>query len=181
MKGDDLIMSIFECNFDYLVNNKENKGGDSSFCLKCGGKCCLSMPGAAFPEDFKEPLKDNLKFALLLGDWSIDWWEGSPFSDINNWKNNDWDYNKTAYFIRPATKSSQYRLKDPSWGGECVFLQNNGCELSFDKRPKNCRFLEPIGEKECKLHDESDKKSAAIAWWEYNDMIEEIINELEGE
>lgn len=160
--------------FNFLNDGLENKlnNNNPTLCAECGGKCCKGMPGCAFPEDFKEPLKDNLIKALSTGKWAIDWWEGSPFEDDN------WNYAYTAYYIRPATKGKEYQLKDPSWGGECTFLQENGCQLPADQRPKNCRLLEPISIGECKLHDNGDKKSAAIAWWPYNELIEDIINEL---
>jgi hypothetical protein len=39
-----------------------------------------------------------------------------------------------------------------------------------------CQTLEPKGGKECKCPDEYSKRTAAIAWLPYNELIEQVIN-----
>lgn len=131
-----------------------------NICKKCSGKCCKSMPGSAYPEDFKEPLLESLIEAFNSENWAIDWWEG----DLTN-KN---DLEK-AYYIRPRTKDNK-DLFDPSWGGECIFLNEKGCTLEPEERPQSCRLLEPRGNGSCILHGES-KRGAAVAWLPFTTVI----------
>ena len=130
-------------------------------CKKCGGKCCKAMPGSAYPEDFKEPLFESLLSAFKSGNWAIDWWEGDPREGKEEVD--------VAYYIRPRTKDND-ALFDPSWGGECIFLNNNGCILKPEERPQSCRLLEPQENGEC-IHHGNIKRGAAIAWLPYTDII----------
>ena len=131
-------------------------------CKKCGGKCCKQMPGSAYPEDFKKPLSKSLLKAFESGNWAIDWWESDP-------RNKKEDLDK-AYYIRPRTKDNN-NLFDPSWGGECIFLNNNSCILKPEERPQSCRLLEPKENGDnCICHGKS-KQGAAIAWLPYTDII----------
>ncbi len=141
------------------------KGGypATEACAKCRGRCCESYSGAAFPEDFGEPLLENLSKALRSGHWAIDWWEGDPSGHDENRE----DVLGCCYFIRPRHKSVT-RLRDPSWGGECIYLTPTGCVLPFDRRPHGCRYLEP-GPR-CVAHDGA-KQGAALAWLRYQDII----------
>jgi Fe-S-cluster containining protein len=141
---------------------------NEEMCKKCGGKCCSLCPGANFPEDFGLP--ENKEFLIELlksGNYCIDWWEGSPV---------DGKEMDRAYFVRPNYKGYK-ELYHPDWGGKpCTFWNiNNGCELKFEDRPHNCRYVEPHPEGfgKCVVHDGS-KKEAAIQWLPYNDLLENI-------
>lgn len=141
-------------------------------CKECGGCCCQRLPGATLPEDFQEPLLESLVTAFSTGKWAVDWWEGDPTG-----KNKI----SMAYFIRPATKGNEGKIKDPSWGGECVFLTENGCILSPEDRPAGCRLLEPKPKEEaCKVHG-ATKQKCAIAWIPYTEIIDKAITLSQGE
>jgi len=133
-------------------------------CKECGGACCNFFPGECYPEDFGDPLLENLIKAFESGKWAIDWWEGDPRPEE--------DKLERAYYIRPSLKGVN-RLFDPSWGGECIFLNNDRCILSPEERPKSCRMLEPKPKGEdCIHHDGTGgKREAAIAWLPFTDVI----------
>lgn len=132
-------------------------------CKECGGACCKFMPGECFPEDFGEPLLENLIEAFESGNWAIDWWEGDP-------RKNE-DKLDRAYYIRPRIKGIN-KLFDPSWGGECIFLNKKVCILPPEKRPMSCKMLEPKPKGEdCIHHNGTGKREAAIAWLPFTDVI----------
>jgi Fe-S-cluster containining protein len=164
---------------------------DEKLCTDCAGVCCKSMSGASFPEDWgvtPKEIEENLRNGILTRNWVVDWWEGDP-------RENTPEEEKLgiAYFVRPAHKNKENLLglpnipgrsrwpRDPSFGGECVFLEENGCVLQFEDRPKNCRMLEPkpkvMGETVCE-HNDSHKPFAAIAWIPYQNLIREILQTI---
>lgn len=143
--------------------NYKNK----AICTKCGGRCCKSQSGAAFPEDFDvDNLHSSLVQAFKSGNWAIDWWEGDPTGNGRN----------QTYFVRPALKNTS-RLFDPTWGGECGFLASSGCKVTLKERPKGCRELEPKKKGDCIDHSKG-KKAAAIAWIPYEKTILNAANEI---
>jgi len=119
------------------------------------------LPGIALPEDFGLPDTVQLIAALKSGNWVIDWWEDD----------------KPLYYVRPATKDAIGKLFDPSWGGECVFLEKTGCSLPHDNRPAGCRLLEP-NKPDCIAHGAS-KFEAGKAWerYELKSIAKKLIRE----
>lgn len=128
-------------------------------CTECGGRCCKRMPGTAYPSDFNSP--EEIKKAIESGKYAIDWWEGDP---------GDGDLRK-AYFVRPSTKDKIGKIYDATWGGECTFLTKKGCKLKPNKRPKECRDLEPKPDFDCVMHNETCKQKACIAWRKHFDLL----------
>lgn len=135
-----------------MFENKE-------LCSKCGGKCCKNMPGAAYPEDFGNDTQ-AIKKAIKSGKWAIDWWEGDPGDGKP----------EEAYFVRPAIKGIK-EIYHPAWGGECVFLTKKGCSLHPEKRPKNCRLVEPAPDGFCKTHKNVGKQDAALQWRPFYELL----------
>ena len=135
---------------------------NKKLCTKCGGQCCKHLPGGLYPEDLKKPFKESLIELFKSGKYAIDWLEAdSP-----------------DYFIRPAIKGVT-RLFDPSWGGECVFLTDSGCELLPKYRPYQCRMVEPKpGDGKCVAHA-GGKEEIATAWKPYISIILEAAGEIE--
>ena len=133
---------------------------EAKVCAKCRGKCCRSLPGVAYPSDFKN--RTEIKKAIMSGKWAIDWWVGDPGDGKE----------ATAYFVRPATTDKLGKIYDPSWGGQCIFLKENGCELKPKKRPKECRELKPNNNgSRCITHNNTGKQTAAIAWRSYYELL----------
>lgn len=132
-------------------------------CAACGGKCCRSMPGEAFPEDFEGGSYDAVLAALKTGNWAVDWWEGDP-------REGSYELRR-GYYLRPRTIGA-HDILDPSWGGPCVFwMPSTGCELEPKDRPRSCRELEPVAGGGCVIHDGSGKHAAALAWLPFTDVI----------
>ncbi len=142
----------------------ENK----EICSECGGECCDNMPGAAYPSDF-DCDKNKIINALKSGKWAIDWWPRGIRK-------------KAGYYLRPAVKGKEGTIKDPSWGGKCTFLTKKGCTLKAIDRPRECRFLEPRPQKRdaygCKVHSNTGKYNAGVAWLKYNSFLETIEKKL---
>ena len=150
------------------MRNNENP----IICAACGGTCCKRYAGCVYPEQLNEITAEVLT-ALILDGYCFDTWEGNP-------TDNEADENKTAYFLRPKHKDRPYDIVDRSWGGQCSFLINDRCKLSFNDRPLMCQTLEPKEGKECKCPDHIGKRTAAIAWLPYNELIEQVIFEHHG-
>lgn len=140
---------------------------NTKVCTECQGRCCKTVPGVCFPDDFDVSNGFNrLNEALESGRFCIDWWEGDPREGKDEYER--------GYFVRPAIKGREGVLFNPTWGGTCTFLTEQGCELDVKDRPKNCRMLEPREDENCVLHGENGKRGAAIAWLEYYEYFERI-------
>lgn len=173
------------------------KNENLEVCKKCGGNCCKNMPGAYSPEDLfkgEEITKESIKRLIMESDnLSIDRWEA------------DEEYGEELYYIRPKLVSRKPGMSD--WfdlltlaigkcdsekkvdfaivtdNHQCYFLGENGCKLSYDQRPKNCRDLIPNPEngcyiKEVKEQNMSEKLYYAKMWEPYSEMIEKVSEEI---
>lgn len=142
-------------------------------CGSCKDRCCDLLPGETHPVDWGAPdqvrMKERLLVALRSGEWALDYWEGNVKKGQTT----------TSYYVRPATKDKKGKLIDPSWGGTCILLGEQGCGLAHDDRPTACRSLEPKENRPCKSHTKG-KEEAAILWLEHKDLLAEVIEELVG-
>lgn len=111
------------------------------------------MPGACVPKDFGHDQEKVVK-ALASGLWCIDWWESK---------------NNPLYFVRAAIKGYECQLFHGTWGGECTFLDSNGCRLTLKDRPIQCRLLEP-SYGDCISHA-PDKFMTAMSWRAWDQMF----------
>jgi hypothetical protein len=136
-------------------------------------------------EMYGDDLRTALRNALLTGKWVLDCWEGDPRRRINEMEWDDWDKYALGHvdFMRPrASKDCEGSLFSHEWGpGRCVFLTDDGCELSEDTRPYTCRVLEPSADK-CISHDpyEHGKLTCSLAWLEHASLIHEVVDEVEN-
>lgn len=149
-------------------------------CGPCGGYCCKHLPGISSPEQWgrnEAEILKNLIRGLASKQWSVDWWEGDP-REGKSWE--DDDYIGEAYFIRPATTNNVRGIKDPSWGGQCVFLKDEGCSFKFENRPLGCRALKPSKSHRCGGKDDTGgKQEMALAWLPYNAIIDQAIDKAQ--
>ena len=142
----------------------ENK----EYCKQCKGECCKSMSGIYSPKDFKEITLEFLLECFSNGRLSIDWWEGDVRDGI--------DELSVTYYLRPRHKEAD--AIDPSWGGECVYLTDNGCKLVYALRPQNCRDLIANEDNtKCNLGD-MHKKDYIKMWLPFQDIISDCYIEF---
>ena len=144
-------------------DNNEN----FNICSLCKGQCCKRMPGIVHPNQLQQPITKELLLKLYKEGYQFDYWEGE-FGG------------KVGYFLRPQTIKSKGVLVDPSWGGTCVFLTEQGCSKTFEERPYMCQQLEPQEDFNCGPKDKENtlnKYDYVLAWLQYNNLIEEIIND----
>jgi hypothetical protein len=136
-----------------------------AICAECGGRCCKTMPGACFPDDFNVSEGfGKLDKSLESGKYCIDWRKNDPREKQEYLR---------GYYVRPAIKGREGVLFHPSqWGGVCTFWTDTGCVLEIEDRPQNCRMLEPKEDERCVLHGKSNKQDAVIAWLEYYEYFE---------
>lgn len=133
---------------------------NADICAECGGKCCKHLPGICYPSDFDLPGSfDKLDSAINSGRYCVDWWEGDPQEDKDEYD--------CGYYIRPAIVGKIGIKRDPAWGGQCNFLTDSGCELSSNDRPYNCRMLKPIDSSGENCTSDASNQTAAIAWLPY--------------
>ena len=155
----------------------ENK----KLCSICKGHCCKSSGCELSPEDFKdgvtyEAIKERIDKGLI----SIDWWEGNVFQELDEYDARSEENISKSLFLRMRNKNAP--VVDPSFGGECVALTENGCKLSYDERPKGGRALIPDLELQkegfrIKCHSDWGKIDSAIEWFEYRDILFKLMKE----
>ena len=148
-------------------SNNEN----FNICSLCKGQCCKRMPGIVHPNQLQQPITKELLLRLYKEGYQFDYWEGDEYGNLRG---------RTGYFLRPQTIKSIGVLVDPSWGGTCVFLTEQGCSKTFEERPYMCQQLEPQEDFNCGPKDKENtlnKYDYVLAWLQYNNLIEEIIND----
>lgn len=148
----------------YFIPSNDVLNENRKTCKECGGQCCKSMGCHISPEDLKEITKESI-ISLIdeSGCISIDWYEGNPISGLH-----DGDY----YFLRIRNLNS--KIIDPSWGGQCCLLKDNGCPLLFRYRPKGARNLIPGIYNSDFCNDGYSKTQCAIDWMPYRNIIKEV-------
>ena len=156
----------YTCQKIQVVGDLVERGGKNLSAKVCGGKCCRRCPGIVYPSDIRGEKKKGIKKLLSSGKYAVDYWEGGMKGQTG----------KKAYYIRPVVKGYEGNLVHAGWGGECIFLTENGCSLSPWKRPRECRMPEP-GKDECKQHARN-KGRIVERWLPYGHIIDEVLEEL---
>lgn len=131
-------------------------------CTPCGGKCCKHMPGEYMPSDFlnEKDMISRIREGFKTGTMALDWWEGSD----------------REYYIRPSIKGKEGDIYDPSYGGECSKLTENGCSLDFALRPSGCKALVPYAYG-CKTMPNYGKRAASLAWRPHYELLTRLADE----
>ena len=136
------------------MNNKVPEFQPTDACKKCKGSCCKHMGCHFSPTDFEEISFDHLKARIEEGHISIDWW--------------DEEDGTVSYYLRMRHVNAP--IIDPSWGGRCVLLTDEGCPLPFDKRPLGARSLEPKpGDENCRIN--YSKEQCKNDWKEHEALL----------
>lgn len=142
---------------------------DEKVCKECGGKCCKFMGCQFSPEDFDSISVSLLKKEIEKGHISIDKWEGfsskAQMSEI---------FFLRARHIGSEGKDSLAPIVDFSWGGQCSLLKEDGCLLTFNKRPKGGRYLKPRSSVNDACIPLYTKEDAVADWAKFQDVLSEL-------
>ena len=177
----------------------ENK----ELCAKCGGMCCKNIPGAYSPEDLfdHEPTEEEIFNLVNTQPISIDKWDADEDSDY-----------KDLYFLRPRILSEKTNISDNDFlhdllknvffgimyrgdpsgrvdytfggTGKCTYLEDDGCELEYNKRPIECRELIPVENRHCYIEgveESKEKLHYAKKWEKYNKILSKVANRIINE
>ena len=148
---------------------------DREMCKKCGGSCCRNMGCHYSPDDFDNITYESLKEKIEEGYISIDWWDGNPFDE------EDEEYeifeNKYINALYLRIRNEDADIVDPSWGGRCSLLTDEGCSLSFEERPMGAKALYPNYPYGCEQN--YTKHQCAKDWFKYEDILIKLKEEFE--
>lgn len=143
----------------------EVKNNESTICAECKGACCKHMGGFLHPDDIKVFDENTIREMLDSGRYAIDWVEGpSELCDEN------------VYFIR--FRHVNGGDVEPSFGGRCVMLTDEGCSLPFEERAYGCRSLIPNMTLRC--GDGAYTKDLVVKDWdvpEYQQILKKFVDE----
>lgn len=151
----------------YFIPSNDTLNENRIACKKCGGQCCKNMGCHISPNDLKEITVESI-IALMdeTNCISLDWYEGHPI---------DRDNHDPCYFLR--IKNVNASMIDPSWGARCGLLDDNGCPLLFQYRPKGGRALQP-NNGECT--EGYTKIQCAIDWLPYQKVLSSVYDHYEA-
>jgi Fe-S-cluster containining protein len=136
---------------------------DKNLCSKCQGKCCKNLPGSTIPEDFNLSDLENELIQVLQNNYCVDCYDSDS---------------EQLFYIRPRIKGINHIIDFNHWSGECIFLTETGCQLNENKRPYNCKMLEPVQNMHCKIHNNAGRYDSAIKWKKYRNVIDNVLKLL---
>ena len=146
-----------------------------TICAVCGGDCCRTMPGIDSPERYlAAPDPTGALFQTLAsGLWVLDRHYGLPPGD--NGEPQIMASELLLFYPRPATLAERDTVGIMAQGGvgECVFLDTDGCRLSFSDRPRMCQALEPDTTFECT--SSWTRLAAARAWLPLQELVATVL------
>ena len=157
-----------------MPENNENP----LLCSACQGECCRTKPGIEAPERFlaTDDPAGAVYQALASGMWVLERHMGLPVTAETVQFADRMD--RITYYPRPATRAEHAKGSTMAeiGSGECIFLEENGCRLIFDDRPRMCRALEPESSCECK--SSWTRPDAALAWFPWQGLIEKALRKI---
>ena len=131
-----------------------------AICAKCGGKCCQTTPGLAWPSDFKPDVEESVRAAVKTGRWVLRQVDGVWVVTPRGKEPNRITYEGYAYWD----------------GGPCTFWSAaGGCALPYKERPRECRMLEPQKNGSCISHAADYDKGARRAWRRYQAFLKQFV------
>jgi len=159
---------MFNLNKPFIIENQ-----NPDVCGPCGGKCCKTMPGIVHPDDI-EMSEEHLTTLITEKGYQIDCWENNPFDDGREIGQ--------VFYLRPQTIKARNQVFDFSWGGQCVFLGDTGCQLDWITRPSQCRALVPKANHMCSFDDPNfSKKELAKAWFPHSEFLRNVGRKIDLE
>ncbi len=123
-------------------------------CAVCKGSCCRRMACHYSPRDFKDLSFESLKKEIEKGRISIDWWEAE----------------EPEYYLRARHVNAS--IVDPSFGGICINLTEDGCSLSFEDRPLGGKAVKPDPMMRCQ--NSYTKEMCKEEWKPYSQTLKRL-------
>lgn len=159
-----------------LINtDDEVSHTDYERCKQCfeknGFTCCTEFPCEINASDLVEISEYNIRELLESGLVIIDRWED------NIGDNDEFQLPTTLYLRMKGSKDSDYfDFGFNFYEDKCLCLEENGCILPFCNRPYYGRMFD------CKSFPRkelcSGKFDAAKSWLPYQDILENVLDEI---
>lgn len=149
---------------------------DIQLCARCGGQCCHTKPGIAAPEPFivDGDLTASLTQSLVSHSWVLEEHLGIPYEqgEVSP------DPHRVIRYPRPATiqEREQGTWSAQPGSGSCVFVTADGCQLTFNQRPRLCQELVPDVCFECE--SPWGRREAALAWLPWQEQVTAVLANL---
>jgi Fe-S-cluster containining protein len=145
-----------------------------SLCSLCGGECCKTKPGIEWASRFIDTADpyESLMQCLSSGLWVLERHYGIPG------RQDPVSRETITYYPRPATRNENkagviFSAGEP---GDCIFLNENGCDLAFELRPHMCQTLEPDVIFECS--SSWTRLDAALDWLPHQPLLAQVLKAL---
>lgn len=143
---------------------------DTSTCTACGGQCCKWHPGIYAPQQ----VLDILERYKATGELPDNIRRDCKTLEVHNelFINSEWI---TFQFLRPKMNNERWSNTRTDSRTHCVNLRtsfgrgNEGCRLSFDKRPLECQSLIPRTsfDKKCESTEGLSNEDIVLMWKGY--------------
>lgn len=151
---------------DYTVEETTNP----ELCAKCGGVCCKSCGCHFSPDDFVDISFEGLKKELEKGYISIDLIDGEMI-------------NRDGFFYILRIRNRDAKIVDLTYvRSPCVLHTENGCKLSYDKRPMGGKLLIPVvysnllGQRVTDCHSAYTIEDCCMEWKPYQKVLSELVH-----
>ena len=135
-------------------------------CQKCKGRCCKQCGCHFSPDDFAKLTEEFLRNEILKGYIAIDL--------VSKY---DEGVEKDTWILRIRNRNEGIVQRNFR-GGQCILQMEEGCKLSFKKRPKGGRELIPSEDYNC--YTRYDIGPCCEDWWPYQKILEKLVEEFEG-
>lgn len=151
---------------------ENEKAENPEICKECGGKCCISAPCHWSPQDIEDLSYDGLK--KLLEDKKYISILQMPSEVCECCLREVFATGDYYYVLRTRTRGTgiavikaEIHRDDP-----CMLLKPDGCQISFQERPRGARLLIPMKNYKCKsLYDFDD---CVYDWEDYQEVLSEL-------
>lgn len=136
---------------------KQKEQTNSELCAKCKGKCCKLAPCHLAPSDLPKISLITIIKEIKKGHISI----------VKTLKSG-WE---PVYILRIRGRGRPISDVASVWGIECSYLTENGCELSYAKRPLGAKLLIPNAERCISVYDIS---TCQVDWLPYQELLKSL-------
>ena len=163
----DLLLNFESKKRKIQKNYDVAKNVDSAICAECGGACCKTCGCQFSPDDFKEVTFTFLKAEIEKGYISIDYVDREII------------YSDCGYYILRMRNQNAPIVDCGGRRTPCILLKEDGCKLSYEKRPTGGKLLIPsrvideFGIRNCE--STYSIKDCCYEWKEHQTVLRELV------